>query len=255
MSDCEQLKPNYDAYALGVLEGEERAAVDAHLAQGCPRCTAGIAEARAAVAQLAYLAPEADPSQELRARVMEVAGKPQRGWVPAWAWVAAAAVLIFSIFTAIQTQRLQKEMASLQEAFRREQERARQLDAEKRRQQELLAIVGNPRSHAVALKPASGAKKDLPEFRAYWQEGTGVVLLGEDIPAPAAGRTLQLWVIPRGGKPVSAGTFRPDDQGRVVLLSTTAMRISGAHALAITEEPTGGRPEPTTTPLWAGPVS
>ncbi len=40
MSDCEQLRQHYDAYALGALEGEERAEIDVHLKRGCPICTA-----------------------------------------------------------------------------------------------------------------------------------------------------------------------------------------------------------------------
>ena len=33
--DCEQLAPLYEEYALGVLEGEERAELEAHLARAC----------------------------------------------------------------------------------------------------------------------------------------------------------------------------------------------------------------------------
>ena len=54
---CEQLAPLYEEYALGVLEGEERAELDAHLARTCPTCTPGVAQARWVVAQLAHAAP------------------------------------------------------------------------------------------------------------------------------------------------------------------------------------------------------
>ncbi len=59
--DCEQLAPLYEEYALGVLEGEERAEINAHLARVCPHCTPGIEKARWVVAQLAQMAPEAQP--------------------------------------------------------------------------------------------------------------------------------------------------------------------------------------------------
>jgi hypothetical protein len=36
--DCEQLAPLYEEYALGVLEGDERAEIEAHLVRGCPKC-------------------------------------------------------------------------------------------------------------------------------------------------------------------------------------------------------------------------
>ena len=34
--NCEQLAALYEEYALGVLEGEERAELEAHLARACP---------------------------------------------------------------------------------------------------------------------------------------------------------------------------------------------------------------------------
>ena len=52
MSDCEQLRQHYDAYALGALEGEERAEIDAHLKRGCPVCTAELERARPVLRQL-----------------------------------------------------------------------------------------------------------------------------------------------------------------------------------------------------------
>src|SRR2546422_2960736 len=101
MNDCEQLKEHYEAYALGALEGEERAALDAHLERRCPVCTAELERARWLVAQLAYLAPEAEPPAALRRKVLAGAGttKPSegRGWIPVWAWVGAAALVLFAL--------------------------------------------------------------------------------------------------------------------------------------------------------------
>jgi anti-sigma-K factor RskA len=110
---CEQLAALYDEYALGVLEGEERAEIEAHLARNCPTCTPGVAEARWMVAQLAHTAPAAQPSGALRNKIMEavqLASGPARGVVsreqpkrsaprtlfPAWAWVAAAALALIT---------------------------------------------------------------------------------------------------------------------------------------------------------------
>ena len=59
--DCEQLAPLYEEYALGVLEGEERAELEAHLARACAQCTPGVEKARWVVAQLAQMAPDAQP--------------------------------------------------------------------------------------------------------------------------------------------------------------------------------------------------
>src|SRR6266478_5672471 len=99
--DCEQLAPLYEEYALGVLEGEERAEIEAHLARACPHCTPGIEKARWVVAQLARMSPEAQPPLSLRGKVLnavkssgnlheggKVPSKPKlgklRGWAGPW---------------------------------------------------------------------------------------------------------------------------------------------------------------------------
>ena len=44
---CHELQDAYELYALGVLDGEETAEIDAHLARGCEDCRKGLAEAQA----------------------------------------------------------------------------------------------------------------------------------------------------------------------------------------------------------------
>ena len=68
---CEQLASLYEEYALGVLEGEERAELDAHLASACPACTPGVARARGFIAQLGLAAPDTQPPAALRAKIMD----------------------------------------------------------------------------------------------------------------------------------------------------------------------------------------
>jgi anti-sigma-K factor RskA len=254
MSDCEQLKTGYDEYALGVLEGEERAAIEQHLAGNCPRCTAAVAEARTFLAQLAYTAPDATPPHELRARILESAAERPRRTIPAWALVAAAGLAAFAIFNGIQTLRLQKEIAQRQEEARAARARGQVLAAELDELKRMNAVLSNSATRQLSLKPAVPGST-LPEIRAYWNQGLGLVLLGQQIPAPASDRTLQLWVIPRGGQPISAGIFRPDEKGELRLIASTALKLAEGQLIAITDEPAGGRPQPTTAPIWVGRVS
>ena len=116
---CEQLAALYEEYALGVLEGEERAEMDAHLARPGDQCIHGVAEARWMVAQLSHAAPAAEPPAALRGKIMnavkQTAAKetpvvspiekakpepkigPQRAAFPMWAWAAAAALSLIHI--------------------------------------------------------------------------------------------------------------------------------------------------------------
>jgi anti-sigma-K factor RskA len=67
-----------------------------------------------------------------------------------------------------------------------------------------------------------------------------------------------LWLIPKapGAKPEPSLTVRPDADGKFELLVANPPDSSGGtKALAITEEPEGGSPQPTTTPIWVGAVA
>ncbi len=69
-----------------------------------------------------------------------------------------------------------------------------------------------------------------------------------NLPALDAGKTFELWVIPAAGKPAPAGTF--DAQGGTTAFYVyTGSTTAGATAIAVTTEPDGGSPQPTTTPF------
>ena len=129
--DCEQLAPLYEEYALGVLEGEERAEMEAHLARACPKCTPGIAKARWVVSQLAHAAPDAQPPAALRGKILDAVKssatqhapvtpfeKPaaKRAMFPAWAWVAAAALALVTGYSIRQMEIQTTQLAELRHA-------------------------------------------------------------------------------------------------------------------------------------------
>lgn len=83
-----------------------------------------------------------------------------------------------------------------------------------------------------------------------------VVLTISGLPAPPPGRAYQLWYLSgrEGEQPIPAGTFTIDDSGRGYL-TMSDVEPGSFSQIAITEEPEGGSPQPTSDVLVIGQVS
>ncbi|MEP6491502.1 MAG: anti-sigma factor [bacterium] len=104
------------------------------------------------------------------------------------------------------------------------------------------------RDVAMMTLTSSGAR---PPFAwMFWDKAHNTwTLIAHNMPELKPGRTYQLWLVTRTAK-ISAGTF--DSQGGdAVVRATYALEPSNLAALAITEEPTGGMPQPTSDPIVA----
>ena len=270
MNTHDHFRELIEAYAIGSLDAAERAELEAHLAGGCSECLKALEEARWLVSQLAYLAPNAEPSDMLRGRLLQTvraeaaagsqirqARVPSTG-IPLWLWAGVAALLLFSVYSAWNDQKLRGAVANLQqqaEAQRAERQKLeRELVAAKTQAHEVM-IWSDPKSKKIML-PAKDPK--MPQLEAMWHPDMGLVVRGWKVPSPGEKRVLQLWLIPKktGGKPMPSMTFWPDADGKFsAMVENPPDTISGTQALAITEEPIGGSPQPTSTPMWVGGVS
>jgi len=61
---------------------------------------------------------------------------------------------------------------------------------------------------------------------------------------PRSGMTYQVWLVTDTAR-ISAGTFRPDKDGRTMMRASYALPRDALRAVAITEEPEGGASSPT----------
>lgn len=267
MTNGDQFGELLEAYALGALDAPERAALEAHLATNCPECVAALQEARWLVSQLAYTAPKAEPSDMLRGRLMnivreEAASKAPRfpiildkSSAPFWMWAAVAALIAVAAYTTWDARRLERQITYINARAVVELHSREKIEEELAAVRREAAILADPASVKIAL---ATSQPEASPLQASWHAKLGMVVSGQKIPQPADGRVLQLWLIPKapGGKPVPSETVRPDANGNFVLLVPNPPElIAETKALAVTEEPAGGSPQPTTTPKWVGGVS
>jgi anti-sigma-K factor RskA len=266
---CEQLSALYEEYALGVLEGEERAELEAHLARGCPSCASGVARARGLVAALAHAAPDGEPPATLRSKIMDAAKPLSRGersaspvemqkpsshraMFPAWAWIAAAALALVTGYSIRRMDNQTVQLAELhkQMKFAMLQNQALQNQLEMSRM--VSSVMLSPDSRPLKLMPKD---KNMPMVHAYLHPHMGVAITADQMPSLAPARTLQLWFMPKEGKPMSVAIFRPDAAGQIALVAPVHMPMNEIAALEVTEEPAGGSPQPTASPAWMAQVN
>lgn len=242
-------------YALDALEPDERRRFEKHLT-GCDRCPAEVralaedavrlawstaAPPPAAMRDRVLAAVQRTPQEQSRAPVREHApqlpphvwgtqpppgrSRPPRArrplFVPFATATAAAALVVASLF-AVQAGRTQEE-----------------LDAQRAQAREIAHVLAAPDARASTGKDAQGRSIGVIASAA---EGQAVVTLSGygDLPT---GQAHQLWLMRPDAQPRSLGLFKGDTP----LVATGLERA--ATSLAVTVEPDGGSPQPTTEPV------
>ena len=240
---CHELQDAYELYALGVLEGEEKAEIDAHLARGCEDCRKGLAEARAMNAVVLSLVPEEYSSARLKRRVMEGIGvrHPSLGWLGA---LAAALMLIVALWLAVQERERTTQLAEVRRTLL-------QVSGDRDRLTQALQFLSDPQT-----VPASFGKGQAAPPRGYvfLHSQLGVLLIASNLPGAGQGKAYEMWVIPKGGAPPRpAGLFQSDGT-RAVHILNGPIDLATLGVVAVTIEPEAGSAAPTSQPIIAAPV-
>jgi anti-sigma-K factor RskA len=197
-------------------------------------------------------APPVDrPAEAEGTRVIPIGAARGRG--TALPWLAAAASLVLLLATAAWALSLRgrlDEMGDRYAAAERERGRAEQTLAER---EATLAAVSAP---AVRVIDMASAEQPQPGGRMFWDPRTDRwTFFAHGLPAVGQGREYQLWLITPGARKISAGTFRPGARGEATVQATYALPADSLSAVAVTEEPAGGLPQPSGPIVIAGAMS
>jgi anti-sigma-K factor RskA len=265
--DETELRDLAAAYALGALDADDARAFEAALATS-PELTHEVAELREAAALIAAGttgAPAAPPA-ELRARVLATtptrpaappAGPPtpiseapaarRRRLGHAVPWVALAASVAGLVWLAGERGTLADRLAERDSALAAQGALLAARESRLAARESTLNAILEP---GVELHRLTTTAESAPVIQLFVDRGRGSVILHAfRLPPAPAGRTYQLWFM-RDGVPVPSATFDSEPTGHALV-----QRIelpAGALAAAITEEPAGGSPRPTSPPFLLG---
>jgi hypothetical protein len=268
-----------DALAFDALDEVERSAVAAHVAE-CERCRVELVQLRETVSAIAFVAqtarlPDDRTRDKVRSRLLaRVAAevdaprldgargaaaaesamrviKPNRNIINAIAWrraewmaIAAGALLVVSVSILASVIRDRDNVrAALAEQIAQNRQVATASDSLRALAMTKDSIIAGLTGRNVAMMTLTSGGTQTPYAHMFWDKSRNTwTMVAHNLPTLKPGRTYQLWLM-TPGKKISAGTFEPRD-GDAMMRATMALDDK-LMALAVTEEPMGGMPQPT----------
>jgi anti-sigma-K factor RskA len=222
--NCDQAESLVEAYVLQSLEEQELCAFTAHVAE-CRRHDDDLTALRAVAARLPVAIDPVAPPSRLRSDLLrsfdvEVAA-PTAGLEEP---VAPARAGVWRLFRSTGfAYGLAAALVAISVGLG------------------VLALTAGDDDAGVTRIAVSQGGASM---RVVYEHDSHLGLLQVDLPQLAPGRAYQAWFIPSQGNPVSMGVLS-SNQGPMAF----NVDLSNATALAISVEPAGGSPQPTTTPI------
>lgn len=253
-----------ELYALGALPEQEVAGLKLHVA-ACGECAMKLAQSRGEAALLSFAAREEQPAGTIKAELMarlraneeseerhawpypalhetesQTEAKTNRWWnrvlVP-----AAVALALVSLGLSWQNRRVSQ-------ALERQRQATQALQREREQTERLIALLGAPDTLTYRMVAGAGT---VGSGMVRYNARIGLLACSVQLPPAPAGKTYQLWLLPKTGAPLSAGVMEEGSRamGSLWLVSVPANRE--AKAFAVTLEAEGGVAQPTGPKLLA----
>ena len=245
----ESLRDLAPGYALGALSAEETAAFERALA-GDPELQREVAEYREVNALLGESGARV-PSPLLKARLRErIRGqdgesRPRRSFAPFATAMALAAMLLLAIGLTLKVRVLSNELQARDSLLRASTAKLAEREA-------TLNAILEPNVQLTTLVSTGAA----PVVQIFFDRVKRTLLVHTFQLAPApGGRVYQLWLMPRRGAPVPSRTFNTEADGHQLVQAIPVPADLQLAGFAVSVEPEGGSPQPTTTPILVGLLS
>lgn len=266
----EQFEELCAAYALGVLDDDERILFDDGLRNGGEDYTRMFQESLRVNEILHGSVPLLHPSPELKRKVMSAVAIPPRrvqqdalidriaaflgfnnpriGFslaVSLAVIIALGSVLTISLFRELDQQ--QQQLSAYDVALTEQRQRFTALQTEMQRTEAVLNVLRSPKIEMVML---NGLEVNPAGYgKIIWDPVRKVAILQvSKMPAAPMDRDYQLWYLDKDKKPVSAGLFTVADVNENFFSVTEVPlpdSVQDITAFAVTIEPKGGVPQPT----------
>lgn len=250
----QDLKEQAAAYALGALSAEEARVFEAYLSTSA-EAQREVANYREVNALLAMGGGPGAPAADLKARVMAHATRqqvtplrpPRTHWGVRMALAASVVGVVVTGFGWSSARRMLVERDSTIAGL------ARELDVRSARLAQREATLSAILEPTVTLTNLVSTQQQAPVIQLFWNRKTNVAIVHAFRLNPTAGqRVYQLWFIPKKGAPIPSVTFNTEVGGHALVQQITVPVGVDLAAAAITDEPDGGSPAPTTTPIVVG---
>jgi anti-sigma-K factor RskA len=225
--NCEELSELYELYALGVLDGPEKEALEEHIGRNCEVCMNEIKRAVESNALVFRAVPKVDPPVKLRSRILAGFGLETRPfWLRAFPWaVAATSAALFCWTALIAPRRTQTDgIASA------------------------IDFLSTPGTRQVSFG-GNG-----PRGSVLMQQSKGLLLIVVNLPAAPSGQMYETWIVPRSGDPRPTGQMKLSKNGESFGLVPGPIDASSIQAVAVSLEPADSNPVKPTKVIFAAPV-
>jgi anti-sigma-K factor RskA len=243
MSACEDFHDDFELYALGLLDPSEKEEMEAHLRTGCATCEAALKDALAINAMVMSMAPDVVPPARLKRRVLAGVGVQRMSW--SWlSALAAACMLMVALWLSVQERSRASELALARRTLI-------DVSSQRDRLMQALSFLDDPTTVPVSF----GKGQPIPPHgNVFVHSKLGVLLIAANLPPAQAGKTYEMWVIPKGGAPRPAGLFQAQG-GTALHILSGPVDVASLGAVAVTLEPEAGSAAPTSTPIIVAPVA